>query len=118
MATKKTQTPLEQRRDLQAQIDALAKGQAQIDMDTVEAVRAIFQRDEIQQALVDLKALADPEDTTAGQRFPTEDVNALVANLALPIERALELCDANSARLNAVLNPPAPPPALPTPPSQ
>lgn len=114
----KAKTPLEKRRDLQAQIDDLAKGQAQIDADTVAAVRAIFERPEVQQAMVDLKALGDPEDLTAGQRFPTADTNALVANLALPFERAIELCDAHVARLDAILNPPAAPSPLPTPPAQ
>ena len=114
----KAKTPLEKRRDLQAQIDDLAKGQAQIDLATVEAVRAIFESAPIQQALVDLKALGDPEDLTAGQRFPTADTNALVANLALPFERAIELCNAHKARLDAILNPAPAPSPLPTPPAQ
>lgn len=114
----KAKTPLEKRRDIQAQIDELAKSQAQIDAATVEAVRAIFERAEVQQALVDLKALGDPEDLTAGQRFPTADTAALVANLALPFERAVEMCDHHKARLEAVLNPAAASPPLPIPPAQ
>lgn len=111
----KAKTALEKRRELQAQIDELAKSQAQIDAATVEAVRAIFERAEVQQALVDLKALGDPDDLTAAKRFPTADTAALVANLALPFERAVEMCDSHKARLEAVLNPTVAPPPFPTP---
>lgn len=102
MATK-TKTPAEQRAALIRQVEEL-------DLARVRDVLAIFQRDEVQQAIADLKALADPSDTTATQRSAFADANALVANMLLPLEGGLEVATRLEQQLDARLNPPAPPP--------
>jgi len=97
----KAKTQAEKRNDLLRQVDEL-------DAARVEAVREIFQRPELQQALVDLQALADPTDQTAFQRVPTADVNAMVVGLSLPMQEAMKLADFHAAVINQRLNPPQP----------
>lgn len=103
MTTKKTQTQAEVRA-------AMVRQLAEHDLKTVEAVAEIMGSDEMTALLDQLEALGDPTDAEASQRSPTQDVNALVANLALPIKRAMELCDFHRRTLDARLNPPEPAP--------
>ena len=72
-----TQTATEKKREHQREID-------QLDLDSVNALIAIFERPEVQQALADIQALGDPDDIGAVHRSPGADFNALAANAALP----------------------------------
>lgn len=105
-------TPREQRADLQRQID-------QLDLERLNAIKAVFAGEAFASVVADLKALADPNDTTALHRSASADPDALLANVILPLENGPNIADALAARLDAKLNPPAEPatPAAPVPPA-
>lgn len=81
---------------------------AEIDAGTVATVLAIFERDEIKQAVQDLEALIDRTDAGAAHRSPSADANALVHHALLPLRNVPLIAASLAAALAERLSPPAP----------